>query len=297
MDLLSLNDEFCEHSRYMLGYSDATIRRYATTVRLFRGMMAVTEIEECTDERVREFFYRGRRERQWTASSFVTYRKSLLVFIRWCVGRGHLPANPVEAIEVPRQPKTLPPKLSEQEARRLLEHVRNHPYSDQFLRHRNHAIFATFLLAGLRKSELLKLAVVDVDLVNCSILVRKGKGSKDRIVPISATLAGLLRLYAHQRTRLGKSCPEFFASFSRNMGLTNDGLKHLVMSLRSATGRRFTVHQLRHTFATLMLEGGSDIYSVSRMLGHSDIRTTTIYLAATPEHLRRQVARHPLSRG
>ena len=58
---------------------------------------------------------------------------------------------------------------------------------------------------------------------------------------------------------------------------------------------RFTVHQLRHTFATLLLEGGCDIYSISQMLGHSDIRTTSIYLAATPEHLRIQVGKHPLN--
>ena len=58
---------------------------------------------------------------------------------------------------------------------------------------------------------------------------------------------------------------------------------------------RFHLHTLRHTFATLMLEGGCDIFALSKMMGHSDIKTTTIYLAASPQHLRAQIAKHSLS--
>jgi site-specific recombinase XerD len=72
-------------------------------------------------------------------------------------------------------------------------------------------------------------------------------------------------------------------------------LKLLVRLVREVAGLRFGVHQLRHTFATLMLEGGCDIFAISKMLGHSDIKTTTIYLAATAEHLRAQMAKHPLN--
>jgi len=68
-----------------------------------------------------------------------------------------------------------------------------------------------------------------------------------------------------------------------------------VPALREASGLRFTIHQLRHTFATLMMEGGCDIYSLSRMMGHSDIKTTTIYLSASADHLRAQIGKHPLN--
>ncbi len=79
------------------------------------------------------------------------------------------------------------------------------------------------------------------------------------------------------------------------MGFTSSGLKRLVGQLKKASGLSFTIHKLRHTFATLMLEGGCDIFSLSKMMGHSDIKTTTIYLSATAEHLRSQITKHPLN--
>ena len=79
------------------------------------------------------------------------------------------------------------------------------------------------------------------------------------------------------------------------MGYTNDGLKRLVVQVRKTLGMNFSIHKLRHTFATLMLEGGCDIYSLSKMMGHSDIKTTTIYLSASVEHLRNQMTKHPMN--
>lgn len=206
-----------------------------------------------------------------------------------------MPSNPTDDIEMPKTEKKLPPKLTKQEATRLLEVVYNYPYPYSYLRYRNHAIFATFMYAGLRKNELLHLKMTDVDLTNLSVFIRQGKGSKDRIVPISTTLAGILRRYLEERTRLRKTCPEFFASLNRNVGFTDTGMKRLVALMRKESGIQFSVHKLRHTFATLMLEGGCDIFSLSKMLGHSDIKTTTIYLAASPEHLRSQMLKHPLN--
>jgi site-specific recombinase XerD len=295
MHIDTLQDQFCDYSTYIRGYSPDTIRRYRGTIRLLRSSLHVRQVEECTEERIREFFYRGRAKRQWAAISFITYHKSLAVFFRWCVERGHLPSNPTDGIEIPKVSKTLPPRLTKQEALRLLEIVHNYPWPYAFQRYRNHAILATFLYAGLRKKELLRLQLVDLDLTNQSIFVRQGKGGKDRVVPMSTTLAGILRRYLEDRSRLGKTCPEVFPSLNRNMGLTGEGLKQVVLVARRITGLRFRIHTLRHTFATLMLEGGCDIFSLSKMMGHSDIKTTTIYLAASAVHLRAQMVKHPLN--
>ena len=127
-----------------------------------------------------------------------------------------------------------------------------------------------------------------------SIFIRQGKGSKDRVVPINYSLAEILIRYLEERKRLNKTCPEFFTSYTLNIGFTQSGLKRLLERIIKASGIKFNIHKLRHTFATLMLEGGCDIYSLAKMMGHSDIKTTTIYLAANIEHLREQVAKHPL---
>lgn len=202
--------------------------------------------------------------------------------------------NPMEQIEIPKLEKRLPTKLTKQEAFRILEVVLNYPYDNDFLRYRNHALFSTLLFAGLRKKELLSLRLADVDLENLTIFVHQGKGSKDRIVPINYTLAHSLKRYLEYRRKKGTTCPEFFTSLIRNSGFTDTGLKRLVVKIKEASKISFTIHKLRHTFATLMLEGGCDIYSLSKMMGHSDIKTTTIYLSASAEHLRTQINKHPL---
>lgn len=295
MDIEILSQKFYDYSSYIKGFSKATIKRYKFAIDYYRHFANIEKIEDVTQENVRAMFYHGRTERKWNAGTFISYRVSLLVFFRWCKSEGYMTHNPIEDIEIPKLEKRLPTKLTKQDALRLLEITYNYPYDYTFLRYRNHAMFATFLFAGLRKKELLRLKLTDVDIPNLSIFVNQGKGAKDRVIPMSYTLAESLKKYLEDRKRLKKTCPEFFCSLNHNMGYTENGLKRLVVQIRQASGINFTIHKLRHTFATLMLEGGCDIYSLSRMMGHSDIKTTTIYLSASAEHLRSQVSKHPLN--
>lgn len=295
MDIQILAQKFYDHSFYMRGYSKHTIRRYKFVINNFCKHSGVTDIEQVNKENVRELFFHGRTERKWGSHTFITFIKSLLVFFRWCVENGYMESNPAEGVETPKLEKRIPAKLTKQQAMLLLEVVYNYPYEYTFLRYRNHAIFSTFIYAGVRKSELLNLKFADVDLDNLTMFIRQGKGAKDRIVPISYTLAETLKRYLKERQRLNKTCPEFFASLNRNLGFTDSGMKRLVDKIRTSSKIDFTAHRLRHSFAVLMLEGGCDIYSLSKMMGHSDIKTTTIYLAASTEHLRKQILKHPLN--
>lgn len=295
MDIELLAQKFYEHSSYIRGYSKDTIDRYKNIIDLYRRFANITKTSEITEKNVREFFFYGRTTRNWQSNTFICSHKSLKVFFRYCIEQKYLKKNPIDDVEVPKLEKRLPPKLTKQEALKLLEIVYNYPYDYRFLRYRNHAIFSMFMLAGLRKRELLKLRLTDVDIENLTIFINQGKGSKDRIIPMSYGLAQSLKRYLEERRRLNKTCPEFFCSLNRNVGFTDSGLKHLVGHIRKTTKFKFTVHKLRHTFATLMLEGGCDIYSLSKMMGHSDIKTTTIYLSASAEHLRSQMTKHPLS--
>ena len=295
MNIKEVLEQFCDYSTFIRGYAPETIRRYRDCTKSFCDITGAELLIDITDENVRQFFWHGRSERNWTAGTFITKHKSLVVFFRWCVEKGYIDTNPAEDIELPKKPKRLPPKLTKQQAMEILEVVYNFPYPYKFLRYRNHAIFATFIFAGLRKSELLNLKFADVDIENKTIFVRQGKGAKDRVVPMCQALSFSLQRYIADRARLNKECPEFFASLNRNTGYTDSGLKRLIRKIRMASGISFTSHKLRHTFATLMLEGGCDIYSLSKMMGHSDIKTTTIYLAASSEHLRTQMRKHPLN--
>lgn len=295
MDIEIAAHKFFDYSLHMRGYSPFTINRYRSVIRLYMKNMGVKNIEDITEVNLRQFFFDGRISRRWASNTFITFQMSLSVFFEWCVSNGYMQKNFAKEIELPKVEKRLPPKLRKQDAMKLLEVVYNYPYDYKYLRYRNHAIFSMFIFAGLRRSELLRLRLTDVDIENLSIFVHQGKGSKDRIIPMSFTLAQTLKRYVEERKRINRTCPEFFGSLNRNMGLTSVGLKRIVIKMRNASGLKFTIHKLRHTFATLMMEGGCDIYSLSKMMGHSDIKTTTIYLSASADHLRQQMTKHPLN--
>ncbi|MDO8669118.1 MAG: tyrosine-type recombinase/integrase [Candidatus Buchananbacteria bacterium] len=295
MEIKTLTDQFCEHSSFIRGYSPCTIKRYRYSISIYVKFSGISHVEEANEKNIREFFLYGRTVRHWSANSFITFLKSLVVFFRWCQKEKYIEINPAEDMELPKVEKKLPPRLTKQEAMRLLEIAYNYPYQNKFSKYRNQAVLSVFLFAGLRKKELLNLRYADVDLLNRSIFVRMGKGSKDRVVPICDKLAEILKRYLAERQNLGKSCPGFFTALNKNLDLSEDGLKRLMLNITRAMGKNFGVHKLRHTFATLMLEGGSDIFSLSKMMGHSDIKTTTIYLAASAEHLRSQIGKHPLN--
>ncbi|NCO62719.1 MAG: hypothetical protein COW66_13065 [Flavobacteriaceae bacterium CG18_big_fil_WC_8_21_14_2_50_34_36] len=295
MNIELLLEDFCYYAKHIRGVSQDTVKRYHQKVSYFIKVSEISRIDEITEKMVHSFFIYGRAHKKWKTSSYRTYYMSILVFFRWCVKNKYLEHNFLDDFELPKLEKSLPKKIKKEEALRLLEIAYNYPYTQKYLKYRNHAIFALFLFAGLRRNELLNLKFSDVDIENMSIFVRLGKGSKDRIIPMNHTLAQSLNRYLFHRKKNLKTCPEFFACSNRNKGLTQTGLKLITNKLKEASGISFTIHKLRHTFATLMLEGGCDIYSLSKMMGHSDIKTTTIYLSASAEHLRSQITKHPLN--
>ena len=159
---------------------------------------------------MQQFFFRGMQQRHWKPSTFVAYHRHLTVFFRWCVEHGHLPLNPVDGIALPRQEKSIRPKLTRDQAERLLAYVENYPYRLPFERFRNHALLATMLLAGLRSKETLKLQLADVDVVHRTIFVRQGKGHEGPHPPYEPAAGGdsraLLRGAGSRRARPARKC-------------------------------------------------------------------------------------------
>lgn len=295
MFIETLSQKFFNYSLYEKNYSPLTIKRYRHVINFYSKVAQIKEIEEVTLDNVRNLFYHGRSSLNWSSNTYLNYHKSLRVFFRWCVKEGQLKSNPTDSIELPKLEKRLPKGLSKQQAERILEIVRNYPYDNNYLRYRNYAIFSTLIFSGIRKQELINLKYSDVDLENLSLFVRQGKGCKDRIIPISYQLAEAMKRYIEVRKKAYKTCPEFFASYTYDMGFTDSGFKRLIIKISKVSGIKFTAHSLRHTFATLMLEGGCDLFSLSKVMGHTDIKTTTIYLGASVQHLREQILKHPLN--
>ncbi len=291
-----LAQKFYDYSVSIRGYKKDTIIRYKHSINFYCTFTKINNISEVTEENIRALFFYGRTKRNWSVNTFLCYHKSLLVFFRWCIDQGFMKQiNPLLSIEKPKLEKSLPIKLTKQETLKLLEIVDNYPWPCKFLRYRNYAIFATFIFCGLRKMELLNLKYSDIDIENLSVFVKNGKGNKDRIIPMNQKLATILTRYVEERNKLKKTCPEFFTSYTHNMGLSDTGIKNLTKIIQKSSETKFCLHKLRSSFACLMLQGGCDIYSLSKMMGHTSISTTQIYLYSSLENLRTQIAKHPLN--
>lgn len=296
MDIHQVHEQFCEYQATMKGFLPDTIDTYQSSLKIFLLLRPhIHDIEQVTEQEAQQFFYIGRTKRNWKPITFVSYHKGLNVFFQWLVKNKYVTSNPFAGIEKPRLEKKLPTRLTMQQAKDLLEIVRCMPWVNSFVRTRNYAIFAMFLYCGLRKGELLRLKNIDVDTTNMIISIRQGKGNKDRVVPIPYQLKPILEAYRKERTRLNKQSDYFYVSYAIDRNLSINGFKHMIDLVKKASGIKFYPHMLRHTFATLMLEGGCDIYALSKMMGHNDIKTTTIYLSASVEHMRSQMVKHPLS--
>lgn len=296
MDIKDLHDQFCEYQLTIRNYQPTTIGNYRASISLFLDMLPhIHSIQQVSSHDLNRFFYLGRTERDWKPVTFISHHKNLAVFFKWCVKRGYIQEDPSAEIEKPKLEKRLPKALNKQQAMHLLQTVMVLPTSHEMVRTRNHAMFATFLYCGLRKGEVLKLKMQQVDLLNMTIFVNQGKGNKDRMVPIPYPLKVILERYMTERNKLTKYSDAFFVSLTHDAVISDSTLKRLTDAVKEESGIKFHLHMLRHTFATLMLEGGCDIYSLSKMMGHADISTTTIYLSASVEHMRSQILKHPLN--
>jgi len=201
------------------------------------------------------------------------------------------PADPTDEVDAPRGARRLPELLSRDEVDRLLAAPRGAGAPAV----RDRAMLELLYATGLRVSELVGLDVNQVDLESRVVLAR-GKGSKERLVPVGAPAAEALRRWlAGPRERMlrGRRSRDLFVT-PRGRRMTRQGFWKLLGRHARAAGirRRISPHKLRHSFATHLLEGGADLRAVQSMLGHADVATTEIYTHVDRTHARRLHERH-----
>jgi integrase/recombinase XerD len=161
------------------------------------------------------------------------------------------------------------------------EQVLNRPDVRTPLGIRDRAVLETFYSTGMRRMELLGLAVHDLDLERGTVTIRKGKGKKDRVVPIGGrAVRWIQKYYFEVRPKLlpTRNEPTLFLS-GDGKPLEPNTLTHLVRQYVTAAdlGKVGACHLFRHTCATLMLENGADVRFIQQMLGHAKLETTAIY--------------------
>ncbi|MCQ2112479.1 MAG: tyrosine recombinase XerD [Bacteroidaceae bacterium] len=213
-------------------------------------------------------------------------------FYRFLLMTRELDNDPTELLELPQKPQHLPDVLSVEEVDMIEDAIDLSQAEGQ----RNKAIIETLFSCGLRVSELCSLQMSDLYL-NEGFIKVTGKGSKQRLVPISAKAIHELELYFYDRNLIDIK-PGFedyvFVSKIRKKNLSRIMVFHLVKELVEKAGIKKDVspHTFRHSFATSLLEGGASLRAIQAMLGHESLSTTEIYMHIDTSHLREEVLTH-----
>ncbi|WP_339279453.1 site-specific tyrosine recombinase/integron integrase [Paenibacillus sp. FSL W8-1187] len=266
------------NARKLRGYSPKTIRAYTGHVRRFfqkgenvrDGETSHDPVEDSPGISVRAYSLQLLEEGK--SHSFVNQAISALKFYRKNI-EGEDAAS---AYVRPKKENKLPNVLSTGEVAQLLRSVSNE-------KHR--AILCLLYSAGLRVSEVVRLRLRDLDLERRTITVRQGKGRKDRITLLSDIARGAVERYVGS----GQSGDWLFPGQDGRRHLTERSVQKLFEQVRSRAGIRkpVSVHSLRHSFATHLLENGTDLRYIQELLGHQSSRTTERYTHVSTRDVRR----------
>lgn len=212
-------------------------------------------------------------------------------FFRFLVLDGVLADDPAELLESPAVGEHLPEVLTTEEVDRMEASIDLSKWEGQ----RNRAIIEVLFSCGLRVSELVNLRFSDVSL-NDKFLRIVGKGSKERLVPISDAALREIQLWLFDRNLMKVKPGEQEYVFLNRRGAHLTRTMILIMIKRTAAeagiSKTVSPHTLRHSFATALLKGGADLRAIQEMLGHEDIGTTQIYTHIDITHLREEILLH-----
>lgn len=285
-DYLSL---FEQYLLVELGLADNTRAAYLRDLRLLQKALGLKESEGLLTVSRRQLLAYLSQLKQAGRSASTIARKlaSIKAFYRFLTAERYIRRDPAEVLEAAQRGLHLPKFLSVQEVDNLLEQ----PNLGTWDGYRDKTMLETLYATGMRVSELVSVPLQSVDL-KMQYLIVMGKGSKERMLPLGRTALKYLERYINVvRPQLLHGKPEaakelFVTSWGGPM--TRQRVNELIEEYAKQAGitKRVTPHMLRHSFATHLLNNGTDLRVVQELLGHADISTTQIYTHLDMERLR-----------
>ena len=261
-------------------YATSTIASYVKIVRTFRQHVG-KRLDRVGPDDLRRYQVFLLEDRQLAVGTVVTHISALRFFFLRVLKRRQMK----EDLPYPKHRRRLPIVLSPEEVQRLIAGAKN-------LYHRT--LLLTLYGTGLRRSELCRLKVRDIDSARLVLRVVQGKGGRDRDVPLSPTLLAALREYWRWMRPQTYLFPGTKAGWRADRPITTKPVWEAVRFATERAGieKRVTPHTLRHSYATHLLEAGADLRTIQLLLGHADLSHTAVYLHLSRRHL--QAAPNPL---
>lgn len=267
-------DEYITYITLTKKLSDNTIESYTNSLNLFKKFVK-KDLKDTNEKDIEKYISHLNNTH---SNASINHEITVLnEFYKFITRKGYISDNPMKFFSTRKNSKRLPKFLTVEEVDKLLDIELNNKFD-----YRNKAMFEFMYATGTRVSEILSLEVGDIDFFNCKVLI-KGKGAKERMLPISDIALKYLKIYIEEYRNL------FFPKNKRvnnYLFLNNHGdelsrvafLKIIKKeALKKGIKKDVSPHILRHSFATHMIENGADIRSVQLLLGHENITTTEIY--------------------
>lgn len=289
---------FCDYLAGNRGLSEHTVRAYHVDVSDYLRWAQRLRIDPlCATHRQLRRYLAELDQARYSRTTINRRLSALRTFFRWLMAEGEVDSDPVSVLQGPRQGRKLPRVISAADMARILKvHARStggdgasvqqekasvEVGSKQWAEElRDQALLEFLYACGARISEASGLLLANVDFDLCQVKVY-GKGSKERIIPLHDMAVRSLKTYATcGRPKLVEKAgePYFFVS-NRGARYSTDAMRKMFKAtlLKAGVDTTYSPHDMRHTFATDLLNGGADLRSVQEMLGHVSLSTTQVY--------------------
>lgn len=281
-------DKYLDYLLFERKLSKNTIRSYRDNLNRFEIFLNGKKIQDLSREDIEKYLQFNDKMAEKSRAHYLTVVRNFFSFL---VLENLIENNPCETIKPPKIGQHLPMYLTEKEVDQLLSFPLNTPYD-----YRNKAMLELLYATGIRVSELVELKLSNLDLQEDLIRVL-GKGSKERISPISLEAEKYLTLYIQNyRNQLLKNKDSEYL-FINNFGnkISRQGFFKNLKQIAVSQGieKEISPHTLRHSYATHLLSHGADLRIIQELLGHSDISTTQIYTHLLNEKMKEEFEKHP----
>ena len=273
---------FKEHLK-VLNRSAATVELYCEQAKAFLDA-AGTDIKAVTRTRLKTWIaglydHRTKEGKPYSVGTICVKVRSIKRLFEYLEQANIVFINPAEFIQEPKKVRNLPRNiLTPAEARAVLDQ----PNLGTLKGIRDRAILELFYSTGIRIEELCSLTIYDADLQGAMVRINKGKGKKDRVVPMGRHAVRFLREYItrvrpHFTKKNRTERRLFIDAFGKPLSKQMAGISVRTYGKAAKVGKQVTAHTFRHTFASHLIKNGADIVAVQKMLGHADLKTTEIY--------------------
>ncbi len=254
-------------------YSQRTAKAYVRIVRDFAQHFNRSP-NQLGPEQIRQYQAHLFQTQKLAPATVSQYTSALRFFFVKTLRKHFL----VEHIPFPKQPRRLPTVLSPEEVTRLIDAASNLYYR---------TLLMTLYSTGIRRAELCRLRVNDIDSRRMMIRIQQGKGRRDREVPLSPTLLETLRVYWRWMKPKTFLFPGTVKGRRADVPITSNLVCFACRRAAKAAGitKHLSPHTLRHSYASHLLEAGADLRAIQVLLGHSKLEHTLVYLHVSPKHL------------